>query len=73
MLYIPEGFAHGFLALEDNTVIQYKCSDVYNKESEGSIIWNDPIINIDWGLDYEPIISDKDKLGVYLKDLKTPF
>jgi dTDP-4-dehydrorhamnose 3,5-epimerase len=73
MLYIPEGFAHGFLALEDNTIIQYKCSDLYNKQSEGSIIWNDPTINIDWGIDFEPVVSDKDKLGVYLKDLKTPF
>ena len=43
MLYIPEGFAHGFLALEDNTLIQYKCSDLYNKESEGGIVWNDSV------------------------------
>jgi dTDP-4-dehydrorhamnose 3,5-epimerase len=73
MLYIPEGFAHGFLALADNTIIQYKCSDLYNKESEGSIIWNDKTINIDWNIDYEPIISDKDKLAIQFKDLKTPF
>jgi dTDP-4-dehydrorhamnose 3,5-epimerase len=73
MLYVPEGFAHGFLALEDNTIIQYKCSNLYNKESEGSIVWDDPTINIDWGLKSEPIISDKDKLGMQFKDLKTPF
>jgi len=73
MLYIPEGFAHGFLALENDTVIQYKCSDVYNKESEGGLIWNDPDVNIDWGLDFAPIISEKDKLGVLLKELKSPF
>jgi dTDP-4-dehydrorhamnose 3,5-epimerase len=66
MFYIPEGFAHGFLALEDNTTIQYKCSNFYNKECDASIIWNDPTINIDWGIDYEPIISEKDKLGMKL-------
>ena len=73
MLYIPEGFAHGFLALENDTIIQYKCSNFYNKESEGGLIWNDPDVNIDWGLDYGPIVSDKDKLGTVLKDLKSPF
>ena len=73
MLYIPEGFAHGFLSLEDNTLIQYKCSDLYNKESEGGIVWNDPDININWGIDYEPIISDKDKNNIFLKNFKSPF
>jgi dTDP-4-dehydrorhamnose 3,5-epimerase len=73
MLYIPEGFAHGFLALEDNTLIQYKCSDLYNKESEGGIVWNDSDININWGIDYEPIISDKDKNNIFLKNFKSPF
>ena len=73
MLYIPEGFAHGFLALEDNSLIQYKCSNLYNKESEGGLIWNDPDINIDWGIDYEPIISDKDKDNVYLKNFNSSF
>jgi len=73
MLYIPEGFAHGFLALEDNTLIQYKCSDLYNKESEGGIIWDDPDININWGIDYEPIISEKDKNNIYLQNFKSSF
>jgi dTDP-4-dehydrorhamnose 3,5-epimerase len=73
MLYIPEGFAHGFLSLEDHTTVQYKCSDFYNKESETSIIWNDPIINIDWQVNNEPIVSDKDKLGVNFNDFKSPF
>ena len=44
--WIPEGFAHGFVALEDNTIFNYKCTNVYNKESEGSILWNDPDINV---------------------------
>lgn len=60
---IPKGFAHGFITLEDNTIFSYKCSNVYNKESEGGIIWNDPTIDIDWGVDIEDIIiSDKDSI-----------
>ena len=58
--WIPEGFAHGFVALEDNTIFNYKCTNVYNKESEGSILWNDPDINISWNID-NPILSEKDK------------
>lgn len=73
MLYIPEGFAHGFLTLENNTIVQYKCSNFYNKDSEASLIWNDQDVNIDWNLGLEPIISDKDKLGITLKDLNSPF
>ena len=72
-LFIPRGFAHGFLTLEDNTIVQYKCSNVYNKESEGGIIWNDPDININWGLMDEPIISDKDKNNILFKDLNSKF
>lgn len=60
---IPKGFAHGFITLEDNTIFSYKCSNVYNKQSEGGIIWNDPTIDIDWGVDIEDIIiSDKDSI-----------
>jgi len=59
MFYIPAGFAHGFLALEDNTIISYKCTNDYNKESEGSLLWNDKNININWGIE-NPIISKKD-------------
>ena len=46
MFFIPEGFAHGFLALEDNTIFSYKCSNFYNKESEDALLWNDPTINL---------------------------
>lgn len=60
MFYIPEGFAHGFRTLEDDTIFTYKCSCLYNKDSEGSLLWNDPDINIEWGID-DPIISEKDK------------
>ena len=59
MVYVPEGFAHGFLALED-TILQYKCTNIYNKAAEGGIIWNDPKLNIDWGI-AQPIVSQKDK------------
>lgn len=58
MVYIPEGFAHGFLALEDS-IFSYKCTAGYNKESEGGIIWNDPVLNIEWPID-NPNVSEKD-------------
>lgn len=58
-LYIPEGFAHGFLALEDNTRFVYKCTDFYNKEAESAILWNDKSLAIDWEVK-DPILSEKD-------------
>ena len=70
--WIPEGFAHGFVTLEDNTIFNYKCTNVYNKESEGSILWNDPDINIEWYIE-SPILSEKDKISPYFKDFETPF
>ena len=63
-LFIPEGFAHGFLVLEDDTIFQYKCSDYYAPSSEGSVKWNDPQIGIEWILpEQEYLISDKDKIA----------
>lgn len=70
--WIPEGFAHGFLALEDNTIFAYKCTDYYNPQSEVTILWNDRNLQIDWQID-NPIISPKDKAGVLFKDFDTPF
>ena len=61
MLFIPKGFAHGFLSLEDNTVFQYKCSDIYSKDHEDGLLWDDPVLNIDWGVE-KPIVSSKDLL-----------
>ena len=58
-LFIPKGFAHGFVALEDNTLFSYKCSDYYNADSEESIVWNDTDLAIDWGIT-NPIISERD-------------
>ena len=72
MYWIPPGFAHGFVTLEDNTVFFYKCTNIYNKESEDSIQWNDPDLYIDWKID-NPILSDKDKSGPLFRDFKTPF
>ncbi len=61
MFYIPVGFAHGFIALEDQTIFVYKCSALYNKQSEGGIIWNDSTLRIDWG-NVKPIVSEKDAI-----------
>lgn len=63
MLYIPKGFAHGFLALEDNTLFSYLCGDRYDPASDGGIRWNDPDIGVEWPLDRveDVIISDKDR------------
>ena len=72
MFWIPPGFAHGFVTLADNTIFSYKCTNVYNKESEGSILWNDPAIGIDWGIS-SPQLSEKDKEAKLFKDLKSPF
>ncbi|MDG2164435.1 MAG: dTDP-4-dehydrorhamnose 3,5-epimerase [Flavobacteriales bacterium] len=66
MLWIPNGFAHGFVALEDQTVFQYKCDALYHPESEDCILWNDPSIGIDWGIK-NPIVSAKDQEGKLLK------
>lgn len=60
MLYIPAGLAHGFATLED-AVFVYKCTDVFHKESEGGVLWNDPKLNIDWQLE-NPVVSGKDQV-----------
>ena len=62
MLWIPPGFAHGFLALQDETDFLYKCTDYFSPGEERAIAWNDPDIAIDWPLDgLEPIVSDRDR------------
>lgn len=68
-LFVPRGFAHGFAVLSDEAVFQYKCDNYYNKESEGSIAWNDPVLNIDWRIPVDRIIlSEKDKLNKNIAD-----
>ncbi|MGB5322745.1 dTDP-4-dehydrorhamnose 3,5-epimerase [Lutimonas sp.] len=71
-LYIPKGFAHGFLSLEDGTILNYKCSDYYHAESESSIIWNDPDLSIDWGI-LDPILAEKDRLAENFATFENPF
>ncbi|MGZ3864838.1 MAG: dTDP-4-dehydrorhamnose 3,5-epimerase [Bacteroidia bacterium] len=72
MLWVPEGFAHGFCTLQDNTIFYYKCTNYYNKASEGSIAWNDPDLNIAWNVT-DPLLSEKDKSGIMLKNFASPF
>jgi dTDP-4-dehydrorhamnose 3,5-epimerase len=72
MYWVPPGFAHGFVTLEDNTVFFYKCTNMYNKASEGSILWNDPDLGVDWGV-VDPILSEKDKHAPLFKDFVSPF
>jgi dTDP-4-dehydrorhamnose 3,5-epimerase len=72
MMYIPEGFAHGFLTLRDNTIFSYKCTNVYNKASEDSIKWDDPTIGINWNVK-DPLLSEKDVSGKDFKDYKSVF
>lgn len=62
IFYIPEGFAHGFATLEDNTLFFYKCSNYYNKESEDCILWNDKDLGIPWNI-ANPVLSEKDQKG----------
>jgi len=72
MLWIPEGFAHGFSTLENDTIFHYKCTNYYNKSSEGCLLWNDVNLAIDWKVDH-PLLSEKDQLGTPLNELNSPF
>lgn len=72
ILWIPPGFAHGFLTLEDNTIFCYKCSGIYNKASEDSIVWNDPDLNIKWGI-LNPKLSEKDQNARTFKGFNSKF
>lgn len=69
-LFIPKGFAHGYVVMEDDTVFQYKCDEFYHPEAEGGIAWNDPDIGIDWGVAESDItLSEKDKRHPLLKEI----
>lgn len=72
MLWIPPGFAHGFLSLEEGTVFLYKCTGAYHQPAEDGIRWNDPELSIDWGIS-DPIVSSKDSALSNLSGLQSTF
>ena len=69
MLFIPEGFAHGFVALTDEVELLYKASGEYNPQADRGVLWNDKEINIDWNIDFEPLLSEKDKVQPKLSEI----
>ncbi len=73
-LLVPRGFLHGFVTLEPDTEIIYKCTDYYAPECDGAVRWDDPDIGIDWPLDgAAPVLSGKDEAAPLLADFSTPF
>lgn len=72
MIWIPEGFAHGFVSLQDNTIIHYKTTNYYNKNAEDALLWNDVNLNIDWQIS-NPIISEKDACANQFANFISPF
>lgn len=70
MLFIPAGFAHGFVVLSEEAELLYKTTEEYSPQHDKGIKWSDPDINIDWKIDFEPLVSDKDSNLPLLKDIK---
>jgi dTDP-4-dehydrorhamnose 3,5-epimerase len=70
--YIPPGFAHGFLTLEENTLFSYKCTEYYAPTNEETLLWNDPHLKIPWPINH-PLISDKDQKGILFANYNSPF
>ncbi|PNO60861.1 dTDP-4-dehydrorhamnose 3,5-epimerase [Aeromonas caviae] len=71
--WIPEGFAHGFYVISETAEFVYKCSDFYNPAAERTLLWNDPQIAIEWPIDGEPLLSEKDKQGLLFADVSKFF
>ena len=71
-LWIPEGFAHGFVCLEQNSLLNYKCTNYYNQLSEDAIAWNSIDLDINWGVE-SPIVSDKDQIAKDFSTFVSPF
>lgn len=69
MLFIPEGFAHGFVVLSDEAELLYKASGEYSPEHDRGVLWSDKDININWEIDFTPVLSEKDKLQPVLKNI----
>lgn len=73
-MLIPHGFAHGFSVISETAVVLYKCDQFYNKSSEGGVRFDDPTLNIDWGIDLKmAIVSEKDQILPLFKDCKSLF
>jgi dTDP-4-dehydrorhamnose 3,5-epimerase len=73
-IFVPVGFAHGLITLEDNTEVHYKVSNFYAPEHDKGILWSDPVLNIDWGVDQrEVLVSPKDQVQPKLSQIKSPF
>jgi len=73
-IWVPTGFLHGFLTLEPDTEVQYKCTSYYNAECDGNVIWNDPDLAIDWGVDDKNVVlSKKDTTACTFAKLDSPF
>ena len=72
MFWLPPGFAHGFITLEDDTIFTYKCTGVYNKESEGALLWCDSDLKINWRID-SPIVSEKDQTAPNFSNFSSQF
>ena len=70
--FIPVGFAHGFIALENDTIFSYKCSNYYHPHSEGILLWNDPDLGVDWEIK-NPIVSQRDANAEKFCNFRTPF
>ena len=72
VFWIPPGFAHGFVSLENDTIFAYKCTNVYHAESEGAIHYDDPQLDIKWGVE-NPLVSEKDLEAPLLEEFNSPF
>jgi len=71
MIWIPKGFAHGFYTLSESAEVAYKVTDFYAPQHERTLLWNDPDVAIQWPLKGEPILSDKDRAGIRLKEIRS--
>ena len=71
ILFVPEGFAHGFVVLSNEAELLYKASGEYAPEYDRGVLWNDREINVDWGIDFDPVLSPKDKKLPTLKNINT--
>ncbi|WP_088013330.1 dTDP-4-dehydrorhamnose 3,5-epimerase [Gottfriedia acidiceleris] len=72
-LFIPKGFAHGFMTLTDDVEVQYKVDELYSPECDRGLIWNDPVIQVEWPINISPLLSAKDKIAPLLKDAENNF